>query len=149
MTEIYQNRKMCAHCGESLPESQFSLKLGKHSKLRKSYCKECEKKQKKKRKYGEAAEYVEQLFGKPCSICGAKSVTVDMHENKYPLGILCLPCSTTIRKWVENAELLKKQLLYFETRDSFPFWLRYNLTRQLSFESTPLLDYIDEREQLG
>lgn len=139
-------RKTCSICKQDKLITEFSLKVGKTSDLRKTFCTKCEHAKRKKK----PAKWAE-LLALPCSICGDESVTIHLNGSRsdtaLPLGVLCSRCLKFLPNSVGNQELLERVANYIQLSRDFPFWCRSVLEMEMKKKlenETPLLDLIDE-----
>jgi hypothetical protein len=139
------NNKQCPICGHTKSIDQFSLVRGKHSEDRKRFCAQCEVLKRKAKKHDLDIKTYQDLIQRPCSVCGcSNSKHIDKAERLN--GVLCDRCWDFLKSILptDDEGIITACYNYLVFRQSFPFWLKMQLSEILPKPETPLLDLMNE-----
>jgi len=94
---VVDGYKVCAHCQENLPVSEYHKKKSTVQEI----CKACKSIDLRAKEYGLTRDEVRALLAQPCNACGAKvdgrSAHIDhCHRKGHVRGLLCNNCNTAL-----------------------------------------------------
>jgi hypothetical protein len=95
--KVVNGYKVCSHCQENLPVSEYHKKKSTVQEI----CKACKSIDLRAKEYGLTRDEVRALLAQPCNACGAKvdgrSAHIDhCHRKGHVRGLLCNNCNTAL-----------------------------------------------------
>ena len=118
----YPTTSVCCECKIEKPASDFYVSK-QHCKGLTGVCKSCDRKRKRRYRYGLLGSDLKKLENLPCGICGVleedaqqqRSFHVDHdHQTGLVRGILCQHCNIGLGHFKDNPELLQNAILYLQ-----------------------------------